>query len=294
MLHPMDTSFVESFVIVAKCGSLAEAARRQNLTPATVAQRIRTLETELGAPLLTRAGRTVRPTECGLAILTQATRLAREARELRSLARADTLAGELRLGAVSTAITGLLPDVLAALAANAPHVDVYIMPGTSVDLYGKVQSGEVHAALMVQPPFALPKALKWMQVREERLVVIAPSQLPIDHPNRVLTSQPLIRYDRNNWGGRLADAYLRRHRIRPHERFELDALDAIAVLVARGLGVSLVPDWAPPWPAGLELVKAPVEAPDLTRRLGLLQVRNTAHDRLIQLVQHELSPAPGS
>jgi hypothetical protein len=27
-----------------------------------------------------------------------------------------------------------------------------------------------------------------------------------------------------------------------------DALDAIAVLVDRGLGVSILPDWAPPWP----------------------------------------------
>ena len=43
----MDTRFLESLVTVAECGSLAEAARRLNLTPAGVAQRIRALESEM-------------------------------------------------------------------------------------------------------------------------------------------------------------------------------------------------------------------------------------------------------
>ena len=44
----------------------------------------------------------------------------------------------------------------------------------------------------------------------------------------------------------------------PQERFELNALNAIAVMVDRGLGVSLVPDWARPWPEGLNLVRLPL------------------------------------
>lgn len=288
MLAGMDTTFIESFVIVAGCGSIAEAARRQNLTSATVAQRIRTLEAELGTQLLARAGRTVRPTEGGLAILEQATRLTRDVRELRSLARANVLAGELRIGVIPTAMTGLMPDVLSALASKAPQVDIHVMPSTSMEVYDRLLRGEVHAALIVQPPFAVPKTVEWVLVREERLVVIAPGALPIGNPMELLSSQPFIRYDRRNWCGRLADTYLRRHDIRPHERFELGALDSIAVLVARGLGVSLVPDWAPPWPAGLVLNKEPVHAPDLTRKIGLLHVRNSAHERLIQLLRTEL------
>ena len=42
---------------------MAEAARRLNLTPAALAQRIRALERDVGAPLLARSGRTVVPTE---------------------------------------------------------------------------------------------------------------------------------------------------------------------------------------------------------------------------------------
>ena len=52
----MDTQFLNTFVVVADRGSMAAAARVLNITPAAVAQQIRTLERELGAPLIARAG----------------------------------------------------------------------------------------------------------------------------------------------------------------------------------------------------------------------------------------------
>ena len=55
----METSFLNSFVLVAETGSMAEAARRQGITPAAVAQQVRALERELNATLVARAGRTV-------------------------------------------------------------------------------------------------------------------------------------------------------------------------------------------------------------------------------------------
>ncbi len=48
VLYVMDTEFLESFVKVVEHGSVAEAARRLNLTAAAVTQRIRALEREIG------------------------------------------------------------------------------------------------------------------------------------------------------------------------------------------------------------------------------------------------------
>src|SRR5262245_50473326 len=131
----MDTRFLESFVIVADHGSIAAAARRLNLTPAAVAQRIRALEREIGTPLLTRSGRTVRLTEAGAKIIERARSFLQDARDLRSLATDDKIAGELRLGAVPSATTGLLPDILARLAKKYPELGVQVVPGTSGGLY---------------------------------------------------------------------------------------------------------------------------------------------------------------
>ena len=64
----MDSRFLDSFVMVVDNGSIAETARRLNITAAGMAQRIRALETEIGTRLIVRSGQRVRPTEAGLAI----------------------------------------------------------------------------------------------------------------------------------------------------------------------------------------------------------------------------------
>src|SRR5262245_42596716 len=144
----MDTQFLESFVMVVDKGSIAEAARRLNLTAAAIAQRIRALEREIGAPLVSRSGRTIRPTEAGVAVLGRARNFLREVRDLKSIATNDKPSGELRLGAISSAISGLLPDILKLLAERHQAIEVHILTGTSEELYHKVLDGEVDAAVV--------------------------------------------------------------------------------------------------------------------------------------------------
>src|ERR1700716_1280334 len=109
----MNTQFLTTFVTVVDRGSMAAAARLLNITPAAVAQQIRTLEREIGAPLIARVGRTVSVTEAGARILQRARDLLRDFGDLRAVATDNAVAGELRLGACPTALSGMLPDVLA-------------------------------------------------------------------------------------------------------------------------------------------------------------------------------------
>jgi DNA-binding transcriptional LysR family regulator len=101
--------------------------------------------------------------------------------------------------------------------------------------------------------------------------------------------------DRNLHAGRQIDAYLRKARIRPKERFELDGLEAIAVMVDRGLGVTILPDWAPPWPQGLSLAKLPLPDRSFIRRTGLLWIRASLRVGLVHafLEQAERALAHG-
>jgi DNA-binding transcriptional LysR family regulator len=164
-----------------------------------------------------------------------------------------------------------VPELLAAFMPKHPAVEIFIEPGTSMNLYLKVLDASLDAAIIVEPSFPLPKTLTFRPIRSEPLIVIAPARLgACDDPDRLLADEPLIRYDRQHWGGRLADDYLRMAGIKPQERLELDSLEAIAVLVDRGLGISLVPDWAPPWPAELNLVKIPLKSPAPRRTIGAL------------------------
>jgi len=283
----VETQFLSTFVTVVDRGSMAAAARSLHITPAAVAQQIRTLERELGAPLIARAGRTVSVTEDGARILQRARDLLRQVADLRSVANENDLAGELRLGACPTALAGLLPDILSRMVATFPQINVFIKPGYSADLYRAVEAGDLDAAMVLQAPFALPKTCKWQQLREEPLVVLAPAHLAGRDPHELLREQPLIRYDRHEWGGRLADDYLRQAGIVPRERFELNALNAIAVMVDRGLGVSLVPDWAKPWPEGLNVVRIPLPQCSEPRRIGVVWSRSSVRIRLVNVLLEE-------
>jgi DNA-binding transcriptional LysR family regulator len=80
-------------------------------------------------------------------------------------------------------------------------------------------------------------------LREEPFVVLTPASLKAKDAHTVLAQEPFIRLDRNVYAGQLIDAYLRKAGIRPKERFEFDGLELIAVMVDRGMGVSLLPDW---------------------------------------------------
>ena len=289
----MDTQFLNTFVVVADRGSMAAAARVLNITPAAVAQQIRTLERELGAPLIARAGRTVSLTEEGSRILQRARDLLRDVADMRSVANDSEVSGELRLGACPTALAGMLPDILARMVDAFPQINVYIRPGYSAELYRAVETGELDAALVLQAPYNLPKTCDWQLLREEPLVMIAPARLAGRDPHDLLRSEPLIRYDRNQWGGRAADDYLHRAGIVPHERFELNGLNAIAVMVDRGLGVSLVPDWARPWPEGLDLVRMPLPLPSEPRRIGMVWSRSSVRIRLVTVLLQESRAATG-
>jgi DNA-binding transcriptional LysR family regulator len=126
------------------------------------------------------------------------------------------------------------------------------------------------AAVIVEPQFTLPKSCGWEVLVEEPLCLLAPVALAGRDPLDLLASEPFIRYDRSMWGGRMADSWLRERQIQPQERIEIDALNAIAAFVHEGLGVSLVPDWTPPWPEGLQVVRIPLPPPVPVRRMGLV------------------------
>jgi DNA-binding transcriptional LysR family regulator len=131
----MDNRTLESFLMVVDNGSIAEAARRLNITPAGVAQRIRALETDVGTRLIMRSGQRVRPTEAGRAILAHARSILEEMRDLKSIAVHDEPSGQLRLGATGSSTSGLLPGVLTLMAARFPQIEIYMLSGNGADLY---------------------------------------------------------------------------------------------------------------------------------------------------------------
>lgn len=273
----MDTRYLKSLITVVECGSIAHAARVEGLTAAAVSQRILALERQLGFELLSRVGHAAKPTQACLGLLPRARHLVREVTLLVGDADVNGLTGPLRIGAVSTALTGLLPRALRTLTEVAPGLRPVIVPGTSRSLYQALLAAEVDAAIMVVPPFELPKNLQRVSLRKEPLVFLSkqPSSLGIVTQ---LNTRPYLRYDPHAWGGRHAEHYLADHGLAPTPLVDLDALETIAMLVTEGVGVSLVPYWS-----GLE---------HWGNQCAVSRIGIDRYDREIALISHTQADRP--
>jgi len=286
----METRFLKTLLSVIDLNSIAAAARKENLTPSAVVQRLRALEDEVGAPLVRRAGHSMRPTEAGMAVAETARRIVEAAESLPGLANRNEEIGTVRVGVIHSMTTGLLPEILTSMKEKRPGVHVEVQPGQSSDLYQKMVDGSLDAAILVEPPFAVPKEYAWHELRKDPLILLTSISETESDPIVLLKRAPFIRYDRKHWGGRSGEAYLRHLKLSPKEKYELDSLEAIAVLVDKGLGVSLVPNWLPPWPEGLSLRKLSLEGAPF-RGLGLIFPRLTTNERLVKAFAEEARAA---
>lgn len=232
---------LKTFIAVARYGTFAAAGMHIGLTQSAVSAQIRNLEQALGIRLFDRTGRQALLNAAGLRALPMARDMLDTFSRMAISDDVSEYQGELKIGAVATAQTGLLPQALLRLRQQAPRLEPKLVPGVSLNLLSQVDTGEVDLAILIKPPFELPKELSAQIIRREPFVLIVPLDLPGFDPLQLLTDHPHVRYDRNSFGGRLVTRFLREQRIDVQSALELDELEAIVKMVECGLGVSLLP-----------------------------------------------------
>ncbi|TCD24307.1 LysR family transcriptional regulator [Pseudomonas sp. IC_126] len=242
---------LKTFLTIARCGSFAAAGNKIGLTQSAVSAQIKNLEDALGLRLFDRTGRSADLNAAGLRALPLAEQIIETFALMGQPESVDDYRGELRIGAIGTVQTGLLPPVLLRLLREAPGIEPKLAPGVSLNLLSQIDAGEIDLAVMIRPPFALPKELHAELIQKEPFVLITPLKIEGDDPFKLLVEHPLVRYDRNSFGGRQVSQFLRKHHLYVRPGLELDELDAIVKMVESGLGVALVPK------AGLWLERTP-------------------------------------
>ncbi|MYN14907.1 LysR family transcriptional regulator [Pusillimonas sp. TS35] len=284
----MNTEYLESFVRVIECRSLAEAARRLHITPGAVAARIRSLENEVGAGLIQRSGHTVSPTEAGLRIYSRAQALLQDARDMQAIAASGAHAGELRLGVFFSGLTTHLPALLEEFCLRLqPDLSILIDYDPSAELCSRVHRGQLDVALVIEPPFTLHKNCGWHTLQEEPLTVIAPLGMEGRDAHALLSEEPFIRYHRKAFSGQLVDRYLKDNNLFPRQRLEIDSLLTIVALVERGVGVSLVPDSFSIAYRARSMIKVPLPERTPIRRIGMIWNKQGPRLALVQaLLDH--------
>jgi DNA-binding transcriptional LysR family regulator len=131
------------FVAVAELSSLTRAADRCHLSVAAVSQRIQGMEEQVRCQLLVRGPRGVQLTAAGEAFARHARSMLLEADALGATlsAFAGGLQGHVTVLANTTAVTEIMPAVLASFLTSHPLVSVNLREQANVDIARAVREG---------------------------------------------------------------------------------------------------------------------------------------------------------
>ncbi|MGY1665792.1 LysR family transcriptional regulator [Geodermatophilus sp. SYSU D00696] len=232
---------------VARAGSLAGAARTLGWTQPAVSQQVRRLEAETGTPLVVREGRGVALTEAGRVLLRHAEgvadRLAAAEQDLAALT--GLAAGVVRLAAFPTAAAVLVPPALADLRGRAPGLRVHFAELEPPEAEAAVREGAADLAVVFrhdEDDDPVPGDLLREPLHRHAVQAVVPAGAPAPGRLADLRDEPWIAGCDRCRQHLLRCA--RRAGFTPDVRFATDDHVVVQRLVARGLGVALLPAWA--------------------------------------------------
>lgn len=179
---------LQVLVKVAEYGSIQRAASAIGLTQPTTTTVLADLEALLGCELFQRHARGVRPTHIGLHLIPIARRVLDGMQELASVAAAmsDAASSIVRVAAISSAVSGVLSDILPDFSVTHPEILVQIQE-LDIDQIGVLMGrAEVDVALCRQPA-VIPSGWSFTTLANDRLIVACGPQHPLaDRKNLTL------------------------------------------------------------------------------------------------------------
>lgn len=240
----MNLRTLRVFVEVVRQGGFSQAAEVVSLTQSSVSKAVRTLEDELGTPLLNRIGHKSELTAAGeiayrraLVLLAERNDLIAEINELR-----DLKGGTLRIGLPPVGSGVLFAEMFATYRSRYPMVNIELIEHGSKKLRECLEAGEVDLAALLIP---IDETFAYQEVRNEPLVVVLPSAHSLSRRKRMnfsdLADSPFILFDEGFALNALIMAACDRRGIVPRVTARSGQIDFIADLVAAGLGVAFLP-----------------------------------------------------
>ncbi|WP_299736677.1 LysR family transcriptional regulator [uncultured Roseobacter sp.] len=277
----MSIRTLRTLIAVHDHKTFSAAADAVYVTHAAVSQQMRGLEESWGVQLFDRSKRTPELTPLGRALVAKARDVVRAYDQmLPSVLGESSVSGEVKLGALPTTLTTLVPSAISMLVKTYPQVHVRLFPGLTNQLMSQLERGALDAALVTRPQL-MPPGFEFREIAEEPLQLLASLDTGSDDPFELLSKHPFIRFNREAVVGHMIESWLQRKNIRVNEAMELDSLEAISSMVYANLGVAIAPRRAVQPNNPLPLKRLPLGEDAPIRRLGLAYPQDTARGRVL-------------
>ena len=267
---------LEAFVAIADYGSFQRAADALALSQAALSHRLRKIEEDLGAPLLTRSSREVSLTPTGQGLLPEARRLLKALQDTYAQVRAGakSRAKRMSFACLPSIANSVLPRVLRDLSTRRPDIDFEVLDIPVVRIADTVRSGAAEFGLTI-----VSAELSDLRVRplvDEDYHLFVHEDHPLARRGHVtiadLEDVKLAQIASHSKNRQLLDAGFGAARDRIRWHFEVQNATLAMRLVVNGAAVTILPESAIAM-APASLVSVPFEGVRLGRTLGVIARR---------------------
>jgi DNA-binding transcriptional LysR family regulator len=239
----MDIHQLQTFVAVAREGSITRASERLHLSQPAVSAHIKAIEDTLGLSLFERTPRGMSLTLDGQRLFAKAEQTLAAHRELLEEATRlkGRLTGKLRLGTTSSSSTEALGRLLTVLSERCPEVEVALQHGTSLEMLNGLRSGSLDAGFYNEPGEPGAELTTMEVARFGIYLAAAPGLVPASPPDwPALAQLPWICPSSNTCCGQAAESLFKAHQIRPQRIINIDREDVTRTLIVGGVGIGLL------------------------------------------------------
>lgn len=269
----MDLRQLRYLVALCEERSFTRAAAREHVAQPALSQQIRRLEEELGVALVERTTRSVAITDAGELLIARARRALAELEAARDdlLRLKGIRSGRVNVGVMHTMGPIDISLVLAVFHGRYPEVELIVREQSSEELAELLRVDELDLAFLSVTERVESHGLSLHQLVSEELVVMLPRghRLARRRTLRIgeLAEEEFISYREGSRIRELLVGAAKQAGFEPNVKLESNESQRVRRLVARGMGVAILPASdavAPGAPVWVVRLRAPALTRDIT------------------------------
>ena len=241
----MDIKKYEVLLNTLNRGCFAKACEDLGYSQPAITHMMKSMEREIGLPLLRRSNKGIQLTNEGQEVLPLIQELVK-ANDRLTQKYDEILGGEtgrVRVGCFPTMACAWMPKILREFEARYPNIQVELLEENSLPcLENWLTTGFVDLCLISRQP---KHTFHWFQMKNDPFYAL----LPIDHPlaacdlvpAKAMGEYPFLSCRSKDGKDADIDAYLERQGVQVQHKFSSNLDYTIGFMVREGLGISILP-----------------------------------------------------
>ena len=239
------------FLKAAEFGNLTRTGEVMGYTQSGVSHMMKSLEAEVGFPLLKRSSKGISLTDNGEKLFPIVRKLldCNEQLEQTISSINGLITGNVRIGSFSSISVHWLPRIIKSFQSDYPMVDIRLLEGGIEEIDGWLMEGAADVGFFSRQPH---QSFDWLPLKQDPLMAVLPKDYPLAEgepfPIEAFNGKPFIMsalgfdYDIHR--------VLDQNNVTPDIKFSSMDDYAIVSMVANDLGFSILPELVLKWCAG--------------------------------------------